>query len=48
MSLGPVLLRKFVRSSKHDNLVKEIELTNVNPTYAHIKHRDGRESTVSL
>ena len=48
MSPGPVLLRKFVRSSKHDKLVQEVELTHANPTHAYIKHRDRRESTVSL
>jgi len=48
LSPGPVLLRKFVRSSKHDDLVEEVELTHANPTYAHIRYRDGRESSVSL
>ena len=48
MSPGPVLLHKFVCSSKHDKLVEEVELTRANPTYAHIKHRDGRKSTVPL
>ena len=37
-----------MRSSKHDNLVESVELTHVNPTYAHVRHNDGRESTVSL
>ena len=45
---GPVLLRKFVRPSKHDDLVEEVELTNINPTYAHICYREGRESSVFL
>ena len=48
LSPGPVLLRKFVRSSKTDDLVEEVELTHPNPTYAHIRYKDGRESTVSL
>ena len=26
----------------------EVELTHVNPTYGHIRYKDGRESTVSL
>jgi len=43
-----VYLRKFVRSSKHDDLVEEVELTHVNPTYAYVRHNNGRESTVSL
>ena len=45
---GPVLLRRFVRSSKTDDLVDEVELVDVNPTYAHIRYPDGRESKVSL
>ena len=45
---GPVMLRRFVRRSKSDPLVDEVELTHANPSYAHIRHPDGRESTVSL
>ena len=48
LSPGPVFLRKFVRSNKQDDLVEEVELTHVNPKYAYVRHRDGRESTVSL
>ena len=40
-----VMRRRFVRNSKNDPL---IELTSVNPAYAHIRYPDGRESTVSL
>ena len=28
--------------------MEEVELTHANPTYAHIRYKDGRESTVSL
>lgn len=45
---GPVMLRRFVRGSKLDPLVDRVELTDVNPTYAHVRFPDGRESTVSL
>ena len=48
MQPGPVLLRRFVRTSKNDPLVDEVELTDVNPTYARIRYPDGRESSVSL
>ena len=48
MEPGPVLLRRFVRHSKSDPLVDEVELLESNPTYALIKHQDGRESTVSV
>ena len=42
------MLRRFVRNSKNDPLVDEVELTSVNPAYAHIRYPDGREFTVSL
>ena len=45
---GKVMLRRFVRNSKHDPLVDEVDLLEVNPTYAMIRHLDGRESSVSL
>ena len=47
-SPGKVLLRKFVKNSKYDPLVDEVELLEANPTYAHIKYPDGRESTVNI
>ena len=28
--------------------MEEVELTHANPTYAHIRYKDGRESSVSL
>ena len=39
---GPVLLRRFVRTSKNDPFVDQVELTDANPTYAHVKYPDGR------
>lgn len=48
LSQGPVYLKRHVRSSKYDPAVDEVELIEANPKYAHIRHRDGRESTVSL
>ena len=47
-SPGPVLLKRHVRTSKSDPLVDEVELLQVNPQYAHIRHPDGRETTVSI
>ena len=35
-------------NKKSDPLVHEVELIHANPTYAHIKFPDGRESTASL
>ena len=45
---GPVLLRRFVRQSKSEPLVDEVELVEANPHYAHIKFPNGREDTVSI
>ena len=45
---GAVLLKRFVRNSKTDPLVDEVQLLQANPQYAHIRHADGREATVSL
>ena len=45
---GKVLLRRFVRDSKYEPLVDEVQLLEANPAYARIRHGDGRESTVSL
>ena len=45
---GPVLLRRFVRRSKQDPLVDEVQLIEANPQYAFIRYPDGRESTVSI
>ena len=36
------------RHSKNDPLVQEVELLEVNPTYAHIRYGDDSESSVSL
>ena len=47
-SPGPVLLRKYVRQSKFDPLVEEVDLLEANPQYAVIRSKNGRESTVSL
>ena len=48
LSPGTDLLRRFVRSIKNDGLVDKMELVDVNPTYARIRHPDGRESSVSI
>jgi transposase InsO family protein len=42
-----VFLRKYVKSSKYDNPVELVELLDTNELYAHIRHQDGRETTVS-
>jgi hypothetical protein len=38
---GPVLIKRQVRSSKHDPLVDEVELLQANPHYAHVRYPDG-------
>ena len=40
------MLRRFVRHSKTDPLVDEVQLMDVNPSYAYIRYSDGRESTI--
>ena len=45
---GPVLIKRQVRSSKHDPLVDEVELLQANPHYAHVRYPDGRETTVAI
>ena len=43
-----VFVKRFVRNSKSDPYVDEVELINVNPTYADVRYPDGREATVSI
>ena len=45
---GKVLLRRFIWQNKTDPLVDEVDVVDVNPTYAHICYFDGRESIVSF
>lgn len=45
---GPVFLKQHVRRTKDDPLVQEVELIHTNPSYAHIRYKDGRESSVSI
>ena len=45
---GPVMLRNFVRNSKHDPLVQKVHLIEANPAYARVQFSGGRESNVSL
>ena len=35
-----------MRSSKHDDLVEGVELTHANPTYAHIRIKDGKDAHI--
>ena len=44
---GPVYLKRYVRTSKTEPLVDEVELIGVNSHYAHVRYPDGREMTVS-
>ncbi|XP_068245363.1 uncharacterized protein [Palaemon carinicauda] len=44
---GPVLLRRHVRSSKHEPLTEEVQLIDTNSMYVNVKYPDGRESAVS-
>ena len=44
---GPVLLKRYARSSKFDPFVDEVELIEANPLYAHVRFPAGYEDTVS-
>ena len=41
-------VKRFVRLSKNDPLVDEVELIHINPTYANVRYCNGREATVSI
>ena len=41
-------LRRFVQTSKIDPLVDEVEIINVNPNNANVRHFNGQEATVSV
>ena len=45
---GPVLLCRYVRRSKQEPLVDEVELLEANAQYAFVRHENGREDTVSI
>ena len=45
---GEVLLKQFRGRSKYDPIVEVVELLEANPTYAKIRHRNGREDSVAL
>ena len=42
------LLKRHVRQSKQDPLCDEVEILDVNPSYAHIRTGDGVEKTVAI
>ena len=44
---GPIFVKRHVRN-KDEPLVDEAELLEVNPNYAHVRLRDGTETTVSI
>ena len=42
------MLKKHARSSKHDDVIEEVELLHANPMHANVRHKDGQEQNVSL
>ena len=42
------LVKRHVRTSKHDPLVDEVDILEVNPCYVRVKYPSGREDNVSL
>ena len=47
-SPGSVLVRRHARSSKYEPLVEKVDLIHATPQYAHVRYKDGRETSVSL
>ena len=47
-TLSPILLQKFVKTHKNNDLVEEVQLVEANPTYASIRNADEREGTVLI
>ena len=45
---GNVLLKRHVRTSKHEPLVDEVELIHATPNYARVRLPNGHEKTVIL
>ena len=45
---GKAFVRRFGRNSKSEPVVDEVELLNVNPTYANVRYQSGREAIVSI
>lgn len=48
MTNGKVLMKRYVRQSKYDPLVQEVDLVDVNPNFAVVRLPNGNEETVSL
>ena len=49
MTIGSkAFMKRFVRHSKSDPLVDEVEIMHVNPNYAQVRCPNGQEMTVSL
>ena len=44
---GKVFLKKFIRDSKYDSLVEEVDLLEANPYYSSVRLSNGREMIVS-
>jgi len=44
---GHIYVKRHVRN-KDEPLVDEVELLEINPSYAHVRLKDGRETTVSI
>ena len=44
---GPIYVKRHVRN-KHEPLVDEAELIELNPNYAHVRMQDGQETTVFI
>ena len=48
ISDGKAFFKRFVRNSKNDPYVDEVELINVNSTHAEVRYPSNHEATVSI
>ena len=48
LNKGSVLVRRHVRRSKYEPLCDEVEIIDLNPSHARVRHPAGREQVVSL
>ena len=48
VAVGSCVFKKHARSSKHDDVVEEIDLLHANPMHVNVRHKDGREQNILL
>jgi len=48
VAVGSCVFKKHARSSKHDDVVEEVDLLHANRMYVNVRHKDRREQKISL